>query len=115
MDAQEKRDFEAGFASAMKQIESGDSNCTVIETSAGGKGINAVIVVRGDASTFDVCQAVLAVMDRWEGKAEPVSQPKTCGHCTRPLADSDYTCVHGVCTECHSLKFCIGCGQRLAA
>jgi hypothetical protein len=69
MEPQEKQDLEAGFASALAQIESGDSSCTLIETSTGGLGINAVILVRGDKATFDVCQAVLQVMDTWDAKA----------------------------------------------
>lgn len=68
MDSQEKLDLEAGFRSALEQIESGDANCTLIETSTGGLGINAVIVVRGDRAPFDICQAVLAVMDGWDFK-----------------------------------------------
>jgi hypothetical protein len=69
MDYQEKRDLEAGFASALEQIELGNSSCTLIETSSGGLGINAVIVVRGDKATFEVCQAVLGVMDAWDAVA----------------------------------------------
>jgi hypothetical protein len=80
MEAQEKRDLEAGFRSALEQIESGDSNCTLIETSAGGLGINAVVLVRGDMATFEICQAVLAVMSEWDYKralAEAEAQKPT--------------------------------------
>lgn len=114
MDSQEKKDLESAFASALQQIEAGEASCTVIETSTGGVGINAVIVVRGDKATFDVCHAVFEVMDRWEDKA-PVQEDRICAHCSGPLESSESLCAHGVCPACHAAFFCIGCGQRHAA
>lgn len=109
MDVQERKDLEAGFASALQRIEAGDSNCTLIETSLGGFGINAVILVRGDLATFDVCQAVLKVMDGWDTKAAP--EARLCAHCSSPLESTEPLCVHGVCPACHAAFFCVGCGQ----
>ena len=62
----EKEDLQLAFTAALREMESQGSECTIIENLYDGQGRSAVILVRGDGSTFEIAQAVRAVMERWE-------------------------------------------------